>query len=496
LTNGSRLVRNTALNLVGYCAPLIVAVFSIPPIVRGMGTDRFGILTLAWVLIGYLSLLDLGLSRALTKLVAEKLGAGSEEDIPSLIWTAIIVMFIIGVVLSLSVIPFLPWMVQDLLKIPHELEKETLNSFYLLAISIPIIITSVGFRGVLDAHQRFDLTNAVRIPLGIYSFSAPLLVLPLSKSLEPVVIVLLAGRAVACIVQMFLCFRIVPSLRYGFQLERKIVGPLISFGSWTTITNVINPLLVYLDRFFIGAVLSITAVAYYAMPSEIVTKLFLISGSMMAVLFPAFSTSFLQDRDRTILLFGRGVKYVFLLVFPVTLLFISLAGDCLLFWLGDDFAENSTAVLQWLSLGVFIYSLSQVPLALIHGAGRPDLTAKLHLLELPAYLLILWFMTTTFGILGTAIAWVIRTVLDSFFLFAIAQYLLKTGKGIVIKKLPAMGAALVAFCIGAVLDDFTVKCVFLLVMFLTYLPAAWFFALGPEEKSIIGGRFKIMQQSG
>jgi len=73
LTQGRLLARNTILNVLGYSLPMLVAIFAIPPLVKGLGTERFGILTLAWVIIGYLSLFDLGLGRALTKLVAEKL---------------------------------------------------------------------------------------------------------------------------------------------------------------------------------------------------------------------------------------------------------------------------------------------------------------------------------------------------------------------------------------------------------------------------------------
>ena len=188
LTRGSRLARNTALNLLGYCAPLVVAIFAIPLLIRGLGTDRFGVLTLAWVLIGYLGLFDLGLSRALTKLVAEKLGAGQEQEIPSLIWTGLFLMFMLGVVVTIVVILVLPWVVQDVLNIPQVLQAETLKAFYLLTIFVPVVITSVGLRGILEAYQRFDFTNAVRMPLGIYTFLAPLLVLPFSKNLFPVFI--------------------------------------------------------------------------------------------------------------------------------------------------------------------------------------------------------------------------------------------------------------------------------------------------------------------
>ena len=88
LTSGQLLARNTIYSLIGQGAPLLVAVFAIPQLIKGLGTDRFGILTLAWMVLSYFSLFDLGLGRALTQLVAEKLGKESgEEEIPNLAGT-------------------------------------------------------------------------------------------------------------------------------------------------------------------------------------------------------------------------------------------------------------------------------------------------------------------------------------------------------------------------------------------------------------------------
>src|SRR5260370_29918319 len=90
LTSGRLLARKTVWNLLGGGSGKIVAVFCIPILIRGLGTERFGVLTLAWALIGYASLFDFGVSRALTQLVAKKLGVGQEREIPSLAWTSLV----------------------------------------------------------------------------------------------------------------------------------------------------------------------------------------------------------------------------------------------------------------------------------------------------------------------------------------------------------------------------------------------------------------------
>src|SRR5271170_3552041 len=161
LTNGHLLARNTVWNLIGNGSPLIVAVFSIPILIHGLGKDRFGVLTLAWALIGYASLFDIGLGRALTQLVAKKLGSGEDHEIPALVWTSLLLMLALGVVGAVVIAAISPFLVHRALKLPEELRSETFRAFYLLGLAVPVVIVPAGLRGLLEEHQRFKLVNAL-----------------------------------------------------------------------------------------------------------------------------------------------------------------------------------------------------------------------------------------------------------------------------------------------------------------------------------------------
>ena len=192
LTGSRLLVRNTGFNFFGQAGPLVIAIFTIPILIKGLGIDRFGVLTLAWVLIGYFGLFDLGMGRALTKFVAERIGTGQEEGLPVLVWTSLFIMFVFGMVGTVVMIVLSPWLVRRALNIPMGLHRETLYAFYLIALCIPVVITTAGIRGILEAKQRFGFINAVRIIMGGATYLVPLLVLLFSKSLVPMVAVLTA----------------------------------------------------------------------------------------------------------------------------------------------------------------------------------------------------------------------------------------------------------------------------------------------------------------
>lgn len=461
---------------------MLVSIIAIPLLIRGLGIDRFGVLTLAWMVIGYFSLFDLGLGRALTQLVSEKLSSGEEAQIPSLVWTSLALMFILGLLGALVLSMISPWLLHSVLKIPELLKTETQQAFYLLAAAIPIVIITAGLAGILSALQRFDILNAIRIPMGIYSLLAPLLILPFSQSLFLVTVILVLGRLVACGVHVVVCLRVMPALRSSFALRYKDIKPLFYFGSWMTVTNVIGPLMVYLDRFVIGGIASVAAVAYYATPYEMITKLWIIPSAIVGVLFPAFAASYKQDDGRTVQLFVRGTKYVALMLFPVVLVITVFAHEGLQWWLGDDFAWHSTPVLQLLGIGVFINSLAMVFITLILGVGRPELSAKLHLLELPIYLPVLWWAIHNYGIEGAAIAWVGRVALDAVLLFWLSTGLLGANTVLFKRMTVGMLAALGGLATPMLVDRFISKAEMSSLIMVVFIFVTWLAVLAPDER--------------
>ena len=490
LTAGRRLVKNVVWNLIGIGTPLLVAIVAIPILVKALGTARFGVLTLVWMTVGYFNLFDLGLGRALTQLVADRLGRDQSKEIPRLIWTAMILLLGLGLLAALIVALISPWLITDVLKIPRELQSETLTAFYILAASMPFVISATGLWGIIEAHQHFFLINAVRVPLGICTFVGPLAVLLFSNSLVPIVTVLVVARLISWIISVLLCLHIEPTLRHVCGLDRTLVKQLLNFGSWMTVTNLVGPLMTYLDRFLIGTLVSMTAVAYYATPYEIVNRLGLVPGALMAVMFPAFTTSLAQDKERTVYLFNRTVTYIFLALFPMVLILTTCAHDGLNLWLGREFADNSAMVLQILVIGVFINSLAYVPFGFIQSAGRPDITAKLHLIELPFYLLTLWWLLNHYGITGAAIAWLLRVTVDTLLQFSLAYKLLPAAPTVKIRLVLMTGLALFTFILGAAIPMLLMKGLYLLLTLSLFTVAVWTTALCREEKDMIRSYLK------
>ncbi len=417
---GKSLARNTVWNLVGQVSPLVIAAFTIPPLIRRLGVERFGVLTLAWALVGYFSLFDLGLGRALTKVVSDRLASGRERGLPAAIWTAVLMMTAIGACFSIAICSSVNWIAASLLKVPPSLFHETVLALYPLGASIPLITITTAFRGVLEAQHRFAAVNGVRVFMGGFSFLGPLVASFFSTSLFVIICILVAGRFITCAAYLLLCKSTVNDLWSQFAWDSRVTSELLSLGGWITVSNLVAPLMTYADRFLITYFLSVSVVAYYTTPFELVTKLWLIPGALGGVLFPAFAALVVIDQHKLEVTYGRGVRACFTLLYPAVMLLIIFAPEGLRVWLGPVFALKSTAVLRWLSVGVLFNSLAQIPYALLQAAHRPDVPGKLHLAEVPVYLAAAWWVIPRYGIAGAAAIWMLRLTAEALLLFYFA----------------------------------------------------------------------------
>lgn len=473
LTGGRLLARNTAWSLLGMGVPLAVAAIAIPFLIKGLGTERFGLLSIIWVIVGYFSAFDLGMGRALTKLVSERLGQGNEGEIPDLVITALVIIGALGVVAAGVIAAVVPWLVNDILKTSASLRAEGERAFWILSSSLPFIIVSGGLVGLLESHQQFRAISLVRSVTGSLSFLGPLIALHWTPLLTATATALVISRVLATGAYAGWCLVAFPGTFRRGRFRTSLLLPLIDFGGWFTVSNVISPIMVYMDRFFIGAIAGLTAVTYYTTPYEAVTRLKVLPISLVNVLFPAFAAVLVTDERRAVALFSRAYRVILLAVFPLIALVVLFAPEGLAAWIGPAFAQHSASILRWIAAGVFINSVARLPHALVQSAGRPDLIAKVHFVELPVYLVTLWLLLHIFGVVGAAAAWTLRIVIDTFAFFWLGVRLVPGVKESSIEAVCLLVSACLFFTLLSVLTNVAVKIALISVLLPIVAGAAW-----------------------
>ncbi|NMF88459.1 flippase [Aromatoleum petrolei] len=414
--------RNAAWNVAGIAVPSIAGIVAVPLLLTGLGGARLGVFTLAIGLIGFAGVFDLGLGRALTQLVASEHGRGAvPSDLATLARRALRMLLALGVFWAAVLWVGTPMLVGRVFEFEEFVGREAVDGLRWVAVSLPAALVTTGLVGCLEGFQRFAVVNCVRLFLGSASFLLPAVTAVLTQRLDLALASLAAVRIVALLPWLLLAR---PHLRCGGKqcTPDGAMRRLMRFGAWFTISSIVGPVMVFADRFYLASVLPPAAVALYTVPLDAVSRLAALPMGAINAAFPELAKRS-GARTSSADLVRRAAMSMTLLWFPLVAIPVLLAEELLTVWLNASMASEGKDVARWLLLGVFLNGYAHIPYAVLQSSGRSDVTAKLHLLELPFYVLLLVLAVAQFGIVGAAVAWCLRIVLDTGLLFVTAARL-------------------------------------------------------------------------
>lgn len=403
-------------NLAGLSLPLLVAVVTVPYLIGTLGNERFGLLALAWGLIGYAGALDLGIGRALTQMVARLRGDGDLSPIPDAMATAARITLIAGVVGGILIALAALFGGGEWVGSKNTSSVEIRNAMLLLAIALPAQAMSATYRGLNEAFLNFKGISLLRVGLGLVNFGGPFLVALYTTELPWLVATLVVSRILALLIfrrLALMCLDDQPEITEKGVYSSAIARSLFSFGGWIAVSSVVSPVLMQADRFLIASVLSAAAVTVYVLPYEMVVQSLILVGAVSTVIFPNLSRLMQEQPDKWQAYFNRWLLIVAGMMLVACSILALLLPTVLPLWIKSNLNPQSIIVGQILCIGVFANSIGAMFYALIHAKGRSDLTAKLHLLELPVFIGILFMFLNQYGIVGAAWAWVGRMVFDA-----------------------------------------------------------------------------------
>lgn len=382
-------------------------------------SEGLGVLTLMWALIGYFSLFDFGVGRSLTYHMSES-ELRSESENEQLVQTGVLLTIATGIVGCVLVALLAKYCLVGLLKISSTSEKDVLLAFYICTLGIIPTTLGSGLRGVLEGTNKFFESNLNRMIGGSLLFILPTLsALMFGNELVPIACFLVVGRYIIAIDLLFKTKKYFSRIsRMSLQSTRLI----LTYGGWITISGIIGPLMVFGDRFLVGATLGAEALPQYAIPQEALLRLLIIPMALSSALLPQMASSS-----------GRKLKSIYkdnltktaLLMLCICSLAVLAIGPVLSLWLSPAFAEKTLSISTILIVGIFFNSLSLIPFTLLHAVGLPKVTAIFHIAELFIYVILLLTLTEYMGLLGAAIAWTSRIIVDLILLAYAASKILK-----------------------------------------------------------------------
>lgn len=400
-----KLWKDTLWNLLGLLVPTLVAMPAMAIMARLLGVERFGLFMLAFALLGYASIFDGGITRAIIRSVALNRGniEKNREIMGTALWTVLFFSAVACSLVCLGAESIVDWM-----NVTPSETKDTKSAFVITAFIIPPTLIGMILFSYLEGTQQFARLNFYKTIAGSLVASFPALTLFIEPTLTNSLLGLLVARLLTIALAYFACIRDLG--RYFFLFRLEVLRDLFSFGGWVTLSNIISPIMAYFDRFILSHFLGAQHVAFYTAPAEVIARISIIPGALARTIFPLFS----GDLRQSSAVAADAYKGLLLAISVIALPIFIAAEPLLGLWLGDSCRHGSAGVLRILIIGFFFNALAQIPFARLQAHGKAKLTATLHVVELVPYLLILTVLVYYYGIYGAATAWSVRVIADYF----------------------------------------------------------------------------------
>ena len=423
---------------------MLAAVMAMPLLLHGLGPARMGLFTLALGLFGFAGIFDLGLGRALTRSVANHLQMGTDiAQLTPLVRKGLLAVAAMGISWGLVILFGSERLLDQVPSLNQALRYEGLLGLRILAALIPVALMMTSLTGILEGFQQFGKSNSVRVPIGVATYLVPAIVAQFVPTLVAVIGALAAVRVAGTIALTILVGRQIP-MRAVPNSSAVDAAPMWRYTGWLTISNIIGPLMVYGDRYYLATLLPPTAVGYYTVPLDTFFRATAVPGAALGAAFPALTDAQEDTHKARQFLDGAGALLWFVWLAPLVIAGLILP-EVLQTWLGPAYSGQILGTSRLIIVGVLVNGFAQVPFTLLQAVGRPDVTAKLHMVELPLFALALTLLVGQFGIVGAALAWSLRVTLDAAGLFFMARRLFRYLGTSLLRQAStaAMGAAMI-----------------------------------------------------
>ncbi len=407
----SKTLKNSTYSVFAFAWPLALAFFATPYIVNKLGQEYYGVLALVTSFIGFFAVLDFGVAPALVKYVAE-LRTKKEYTRLSMIFSSAVFFYLaIGSIGALLIIFASPYFINLVIK-NSSLEFNFIYSIFIIA-SFGFVINMLlsAYSALPSALQRFDITGKINIFISTLSTIGVVSLLFAGFGLKAVVIFNIITSTLGLVVYYVIDRKLLPKVKLTINVDRGSFKTIMGFGGVAFLASISGLVISQLDRLILGAMMGPTDVTYYVIPGNLTIKILGFVNAITTVIFP-LTASLLAAGETVNLqkLYKRATRLISFLLVLIVVPAIIMANKFLLYWIGPEFAKNSTFVMQVLLLTYGFSSLSSIPYLISFGSGRPKYSAIYAAFVAVINVAFMFLLIPKFGINGAAVAYLVAVV--------------------------------------------------------------------------------------
>jgi O-antigen/teichoic acid export membrane protein len=401
-----RFVSNVLWSWVGGAVQLLPGLVVSPYLIFKLGSERYGIWSLAFSLVGYYALVDLGFRSAAVRYAAQFRAMGETENINELVNT--LFLYFSAVAIGLIGVTLLVWQKADrFLHVPPQHHDEFAWLLLLAGINLSAGIVGGVFSGCVEGFHRFDVSNRIFIvafgarSVGWFALLATgygLIALGAWALVTNVALILMFGWAF---------YRMFPTLRLSPRRATvRMFRQTATYGIHTFFAGLATRAMEQMAPLLIGHYCSIADVGYYSFSLRLL-QYGTDAVSRVGVVATPRSADMAARREwgqvgRLAMLANR---YCLILFMPIAIFLGMFGYELLGVWLRKpDFATNSAPLLRPMLVSFTLAHAAQFCSAsVLFGLGAQRGYAVTLVAELALNIVATILVLPSYGIMGAAV---------------------------------------------------------------------------------------------
>lgn len=371
----SELTRQVGFNAVAQVAPILVAFVLTPVLLHRLGQNRFGLWSLALVIVTTITTLDGGISASLARFFALHSARGGRVDAGRLLLAALLFLALLGVVLTIVAYPLAPRIV-PLLHIPLRLHGEAISVFRWLPPLAILGLMADAIAAVLQGNLRFRELSATTLASSLV-FAVSVLVLVHPGSHTQVLLVATGMRfGVQAIGSLVLASR---WLEFEAPLlpSRAVIREIWMFSSRMQVSAVTGFVNTEMDALVIAAILPVRYVGLYSIGLQAASALRSVPLYAFPPLLTSFSKAFaISGREAAAAQFERMERRWLPAVLGYGVIAVAAIGFGVPIWLGRRYDLSGLTAALLLTGYTAHVGLTGMRTCYVRAIGRPGLETR------------------------------------------------------------------------------------------------------------------------
>lgn len=398
-----------AWNGAGAVLPMVAALLAVSVLVGCYGAAGFGMLTVAWGILGQLTVLDLGIAHALSLQVCRDLGAGRRSSAIVLSCTALAALLGAGFGACLYLVAgpvarfFAPGDAAAVALLVPGLQ--------MLAVGLPFAIVYSVLSGVFEAHEEFSALNLVRSAQSLATHGLAVVLALRGEPVTAVVAATVAVRVASCLLLLLLCWRMGHFSLHHWRPEAAALRALLESGRWMFLNNLSAQLAYQADRLVVARCAGLEAAGLYAVAAEIAGKISFVGGSVVNAYYPAMSKC--AGTPALPGLVQACVRVASLCVLVAVVAAALALPAALPLWLPALPYEDIAAASQLLLLALVLNAPARAWVAGLQALGHARRVALVNMLGMPLRLLALFALASAHGAWGGGLSSLLANAADA-----------------------------------------------------------------------------------